>query len=609
MKEKWKRFQPRVLLISLLSIFLLQSVVLAGTTGKIAGKVIDAESGEPLIGANLIIVELSTGAATDIEGDYYVINITPGTYQLKVSMIGYTNQIITNVVVNSDRTTNIDIQLSPGTISTEEVVVVAEKPVIRKDLTASIVEIGSKQIEVMTHQNVQTMLKQQRGVIISNNQLGKVGNFYFNTPSDGLHVRGGRENETQFTLDGMVVTDPVWGGSEFIQNSSGDFIDEFSTLAGTFNAEYGNAMSAIVNVVTKDGSNENYHGKINLYTDRYGIERYNEKTVQGVLSLGGPVPVINNMSFMIYGERKVGDGYLYGMKYPNWSDSKGLDIDPVTKLPAGDGQEFSMDQYDYLNTSAKLKWLPSPTIKVTAFVGYSEFKRDFYDHGFKYYKDGMPHHESEDLFINLNWTHTLNSSTYYTLGFGNQSRDRFLGSFQDLEKYDVNTERSDPNQFSYSGENWQHQNEESSANTVRAVFVSQVDKGNLVKIGGHFRGINVKLKDFNPGGVPYDYYQNYDYKPNEIAAYIQDKMEFTSLGLIINLGVRFDYWDVKAPYLTDMVNLNDLKLEDPRNPSDHIPLIKEKITPLIHLQARLASIEIIMYYLALSIMFLSTGIL
>ncbi len=68
MKEKWKRFQPRVLLISLLSIFLLQGVVLAGTTGKIAGKVIDAESGEPLIGANLIIVELSTGAASDIEG-------------------------------------------------------------------------------------------------------------------------------------------------------------------------------------------------------------------------------------------------------------------------------------------------------------------------------------------------------------------------------------------------------------------------------------------------------------------------------------------------------------------------------------------------------------
>lgn len=563
MKEKWKRFRPHLMVLSLLTIFFLQNVLLAGTSGKIAGKVIDTKTGEPLIGANIIIPGTVMGAASDIEGDYFIINVPPGTYQLKVSMIGYTEKIITNVVVNSDRTTNLNIDLSAGTVSTDEVVVVAEKPVIRKDLTASIVEVGAKEIELMTHQNVQTMLKQQRGIIIAQNQLGKAGNFYFNTPSDGLHIRGGRENETQFTLDGMVVTDPVWGGSEFIQNSSGDFIDELSTLAGTFNAEYGNAMSGIVNVVTKDGSTEEYHGKINIYTDQFGVEEYDEKTFQGVASLGGPVPAIKNMSFLVYGERKVGDGYLYGYKYPNWSDSKGLDIDPVTKLPAGDGEKVSMDQYDYTNTSLKLKWLPISTIKVTAFAGYSEFKRDYYDHGFRYYKDGMPHHESEDLFINLNWIHTLNSSTYYILGYGRQNHDRFLGSFHELEKYDVNTERSDPNQFSYSGENWQHQNEESSTNTVRAVLVSQVDKGNLVKIGGHFRGINVSLKDFNPGGAPYDYYQNYDYSPIELAAYVQDKMEFTSLGLIINLGVRFDYWDVKAPYLTDMVNLNDLKLEDP----------------------------------------------
>lgn len=564
MQIKWKRFQPYLMLISLLSILLLHSVALAGTSGKIAGKVIDKETGEPLIGANVLIVGSSMGAASDIEGDYYIINVPPGTYELKVSMIGYNSKIISNVVVNTDRTTTIDLDLQTGAITTDEVVVVAEKPVIRKDLTASIVEVGAKQIEVMTHQNVQTMLKQQRGVIISNNQLGKVGNFYFNTPSDGLHVRGGRENETQFTLDGMVVTDPVWGGSEFIQNSSGDFIDEFSTLAGTFNAEYGNAMSAIVNVVTKDGSTEKYNGKISIYSDQFGVDEYNDKTFQGVFNFGGPVPLIKNMSFLVYGERKVSDGYLYGASYPNWSDSKGLDIDPVTKLPAGEGEEFSMDQYDYINTSAKLKWLPTSGIKVTAFAGYSELKRDYYDHGFKYYKDGMPHHESEDLFVNLNWTHTLSASTYYTLGFGTQTHDRFLGSFRDLEKYDVNSEYSDPNQFSYSGENWQHQVEETSTNTVRAVLVSQVDKGNLVKFGGHFRAVNVNLKDFNPGGAPYDYYQNYDYSPIEIAAYLQDKMEFTSLGLIINLGVRFDYWDVKAPYLTDMVKLSELKLADPK---------------------------------------------
>jgi outer membrane receptor for ferrienterochelin and colicin len=558
MNEKWKRFRPHLVLISLLSIFFLQNVVLAGTSGKIAGKIIDADTEEPLLGANVIILETSMGAAADIDGDYFIINIPPGTYQLKISMLGYASATFTNVVVNTDRTTNLDINLVPESISTEEVVVVADKPLVRADLTASIVEVDAKQFEVKTQLNVQTLLKQQRGVIMSHNQLGKEGNFYFNTPSDGLHIRGGRENETLFTLDGMVVSDPVWGGSEFIQNSSGNYIDEMSTLAGTFNAEYGNAMSGVVNVVTKDGSNQNYHGTINVYTDQFGVDKYDQKTIQGVFNVGGPIPFTNNtLTFLVYGERRASDGYLYGLYYPTWSDSKGLDVDPVTKLPAGTGEEVSMDKSDYINTSAKLKWTPSSTIRITAFGGYSKLNRDYYEHEFKYYQDGMPHHESEDLFLNLNWTHTLSASTYYTLGFGSQNHDRFLGSFEDLAKYDINPELSESNNFWYSGENWNHQTEESRTNSIRAVLVSQVNKGNLIKIGGHYRGINVKFTSLNPSGAPYTYYINYDYEPVEIAAYIQDKMEFSSLGLIINLGVRFDSWDVKAPYLTNMVDLND----------------------------------------------------
>lgn len=563
MNGKWKRFQLCFLLTSLLSFFILQNAAQAQTSGKISGKVIDANTEEPLIGANIVIAETKMGAAADVEGDYFIINVRPGIYELKASMIGYADKIITNVEVNSDRTTNLNIELVQSSISTEEITVVAVKPVIRKDLTASIVEVGAREFELATHTSVQSMLKQQRGIIISQNQLGKEGNFFFNTPSDGLHIRGGRENETSFTLDGMVITDPVWGGAEFIQNSSGDYIDELSTLAGTFNAEYGNAMSGVVNVITKDGSNENYHGTASIYTDRFGVDKYDQKTFEGVVSLGGPVPLTGkNLTFLVYGERKLGDGYLYGYKYPNWSDSKGLDIDPVTKLPAGTGEKVSMDKSEYSNASAKLKWSLSTTFKITAFVGYSELKKDYYDHTYKYYQAGMPHQESEDLLANLNLTHTLSASTYYTITAGNQSRDRFLGSYRDLAKYDVNTENSDPNNFSYSGENWQHQTEESKTNSIRAVFVSQVDKGNLIKIGGHYRGINVKFQDFNPGGAPYDYYQNYDYKPVEIAAFIQDKMEFSELGLIINLGVRFDSWDVAAPYLTDIVDLDNLKLKD-----------------------------------------------
>jgi outer membrane receptor protein involved in Fe transport len=563
MKKKWTRFLPLRLVFSLLSVFILQNVAQAGTSGKISGKITDASTGEPLVGANIVILGTSWGAASDIEGDYFILNVPPGKYQLKISMLSYSAKLVTDVVVNADRTTNLDIGLVSESISTEEVVVTAQKPVIRADLTSSIVEIDAKQIEVMTHVNVQTMLRQQRGVIVSANELGKAGNYYFNTPSDGLHIRGGRENETVFNIDGMVVNDPVWGGSEFIQNSSGDYIDELSTLAGTFNAEYGNAMSSVVNVVTKDGSDQKYHGSIDVFTDQFAVDQYDENTLQGVFNFGGPVPLTNNrLTFLVYGEGRVSDGYLYGYHYPNWSDSKGLDVDPETKLPAGTGEKVSMDQYDYSNISVKLKWNASSTIRLTAFGGYSNLKRDYYSHGFRYYQDGMPHHESEDLLINFNWTHTLSASTYYNIGLGSQSRDRFLGSYRDLAKYDINTELTETNGFWYSGEEWQHQTEESRVSSVRAVFVSQVNKENLIKVGGHYRGINIQFKDLNPSGAPYTYYQNYDYQPVEIAAFLQDKMEFSSIGLIINLGVRFDSWDVKAPYNANPINLNENDWQD-----------------------------------------------
>ncbi len=147
-------------------------LIFAGTTGKISGKVLDGKTGEPLLGANIIIEGTTMGAATDAEGDYFIINVPPGKYSLKASMIGYTTQSMINIVVNIDRTTIADFKLEQGSISTNEVVVIAQRPVIRKDLTSSIVEINSKEIEVSPQRDVQSMLKQQRGVLLGYNKWG-----------------------------------------------------------------------------------------------------------------------------------------------------------------------------------------------------------------------------------------------------------------------------------------------------------------------------------------------------------------------------------------------------------------------------------------------------
>ena len=141
----------------------------------------------------------------------------------------------------------------------------------------------------------------------------------------------------------MVVNDPLWGGSEYIQNTSASSVSEVSILAGTFNAEYGNAMSGVINVVTREGS-EKFSGHFSSYSDPIGVEDLDQGTAQGEISLSGPVPLMGkNMTFFINTQRRVTDGYLYGYVHPTWIDSRGEDVD-TSYIPSGDGEKVSLDR-------------------------------------------------------------------------------------------------------------------------------------------------------------------------------------------------------------------------------------------------------------------------
>ena len=117
--------------------FFSQTYLYAGVTGKIAGKITDAQTGEELIGINVLIEGTTTGAATGIDGTYIINNIEPGVYTLVFSGVGYQKKIVTNVRVASDFTTTINMQLSSEAIGLETIVVEATRPMVRKDLTSS----------------------------------------------------------------------------------------------------------------------------------------------------------------------------------------------------------------------------------------------------------------------------------------------------------------------------------------------------------------------------------------------------------------------------------------------------------------------------------------
>jgi len=123
------------------------TAVHAGTTGKIAGVVSDADNGAPLPGANVIIEGTTMGAASGINGYYVILNIPPGIYTLKASMMGYSSVTVAQVRVNIDVTTTVDFKMRPQVIMGEEIQVVAERPVVQKDVSASQANLNAREIQ------------------------------------------------------------------------------------------------------------------------------------------------------------------------------------------------------------------------------------------------------------------------------------------------------------------------------------------------------------------------------------------------------------------------------------------------------------------------------
>jgi outer membrane receptor protein involved in Fe transport len=212
------------------------TTLFAGTTGKIAGTVTEQGHGELLAGANVTIVGTRLGASTGPDGSYFIMNVPPGVYDLRVTLIGYAPTTTTKVRVEVDRTVKIDVQCAPSAVGMEEVVVRAVAPPFQRDATASVSVVSSEQIAELPAKDFSEVLALQAGVAGSGNTL---------------YIRGGRSNEVAYLIDGMYVKDPVLGSrGTTIHN---DAISELQLMSGTFNAEYGGAMSGVVNIVTKEG--------------------------------------------------------------------------------------------------------------------------------------------------------------------------------------------------------------------------------------------------------------------------------------------------------------------------------------------------------------------
>ncbi|HEX9917132.1 MAG TPA: TonB-dependent receptor, partial [candidate division Zixibacteria bacterium] len=273
-----------IVFLGIFSLIFLSVSSYAGVSGKISGKVIDKNSKMPLPGASIQIGGTSMGNYSGPDGSYFILNVAPGTYDVTAKLIGYRIVEVKGVKVATDKTTEQDFELTVSAVELKEVVeVIGRAEVIEKDVTTNVRTVSSDQIQNMAVKEVADILKTQVGFVTKNMEL---------------HIRGGRAGEVLYIVDGVETKDPL-GGLGIVRGGmevSADNIEEISVLKGGFDAEYGNVQSAVINLVTKEGSIQKTTGHVEFLTDDFGDKRLNKYSFNSdriEMSLSGPEPILS----------------------------------------------------------------------------------------------------------------------------------------------------------------------------------------------------------------------------------------------------------------------------------------------------------------------------
>lgn len=499
-----------------------------GTTGKISGTVMDSETNEPLPGCNIIIEGTTLGAASNFDGEFFIINIPPGTYTVRASMVGYKTYRIENVRVLIDLTTSLDFKMQLQVLDLkEEVVITAQRPLIQKDVTSKQSIISSDEILNMPVNSVQDILTTKAG---------------FTTDSDGqIHVRGGRTGEIGYLIDGVKVDDPLYGS--FSNTLNKDAINEMEIISGTFNAEYGNAMSSIVNLVTKDGG-PTFHGKVEYTSPMINQSPYRKANpfagvtdegnyisknmseqqiipIPGTFNVSLNGPVFSKLTFLLSGIYSNEDSYL----------PHGYNVE-------GDGL-------------AKLTYQFAPTVKLAISGQLTGKKYQAYNHAWKYLSENQAHTEILSNRLGIIFTHTLSNGFFYVANLSRFENNQVVQVGNKLPKDYVMGKTGESVYFYVSGDDAAYADNTTVTYRAKADATFQVNINHQFKSGFELISHNLKVHEESepwPSGVQFK--DQYTKKPFELAAYIQDKIEYNYL--IVNVGMRFDYADPKATMWPDI---------------------------------------------------------
>jgi outer membrane receptor protein involved in Fe transport len=514
----------RAFVLAVISL-LLPGPLFAGTTGKVRGRVTERGS-EGLAGANVAILGTQLGAATGVDGEYVIINIPPGTYELRVTMVGFGPLTVRQVRVIVDQTTTIDVRLTESAVQLADVIVEAERPMVQRDLTATRAVISSEQIKALPVKNFAEVVQIQAGVVGDGNTL---------------HIRGGRGNEVAYLIDGTYVRDPVLGSLGTAINN--DAIAELNVLSGTFNAEYGNALSGVVNIITKEGGSK-FAGSIEGRTSEFDIfspadspsryEQMRENRVSG--TVGGPITG-DDFTFFASGERDARS---------NW-------------LPFG--------SETIISGLAKLAVRPVPALKVVGTGRYSETFRRPYNHEWKYIPEQYLRVREYSRQGILAVTHSVMPSLFYDVRFSYFNQSFYSGLDKDTSLYVPASEwlwgpQGNGREFWSLADPLDITNNRTETFDLKADLVWQLGRVNELKTGVQLKKYNLWYINIFDPTRDNPYVTDFTKNPVEAAIYVQDKIELRSL--VVNLGLRVDYMNQQSPYRSDPLDPSSVVESTPK---------------------------------------------
>jgi len=580
---------PTVLSIILLLIGITCcSVSFAEVTGKIAGTVKDTQSGEGLPGVNVLIEGTALGAVTNVEGYYSIINVPPGTVTLKFSCLGYQVRTMSGIRVSVGLTSKVDAKLSSKALEIDDVVVVADRPVIEVDRTNTAAYMASEEIAELPVTEVAELIQLQAGV--TQDAEGQ------------LHFRGGRSGEVAYLVDGVPVTNRFDGGSAIeIEN---EVIQELQVISGTFNAEYGQAQSGIVNIVSKT-PDSHYSGRLSTYagshlsrqTDTFlGIDdpmNNMEYNLQG--NLTGPIPLSKKLSFYAFARYNQDGGWLNGERRYNPGDSWKIRVFeqwynlnfperqfgqylPYARyadslgLFSGDRSFVSMNASEKFSVNAKLYYQMAQNVRVFYNFFADKGESIIYDNAYRYNPDGLPTEYKKAFNHTVNLTHTLKSNLFYELNLSYFGENRKTYLYESAADPRYQEEVSSLLGYRFGGTDNDREYIDFQNYLAQWDMTWQIDKINLTKFGLSIKKFNLDYQEMTTTTVPNSYYlpttkwttfadfyalsrppqllvperntllnNMYTHKPLEFAVYAQDKLELGEL--IANVGLRFDYFE------------------------------------------------------------------